>query len=353
MPALAREDIVGFGSDISREFIEVPDGAKGQLLYKWPDHQIRRWSKAIVDIDEVALFVTQGHVVGTLPPGRHDIDASELPFLGDLLDKLSGDKAYDSELFFATTREFPDLAFGGAVDSVRDPETKLVVELRGFGEYSLRVVNPTALITNLTGTVDLADPAAVEHWVAEQVFKATRTIVTAHVVTDQWPVLGLAARTAGIEAEVLPAANAALASYGLQVTRLGNLTINVSDADADQLRDLARATVYTSLAGSFGAYAQGEALLGAGQGMAHSQGAGAEALAVAALGVGGGIVGGFGIANGRGPVAPAPAPGAPAPAAPSAAVAAPAIVYCSHCGQPLSDGARFCAACGTAVATAS
>jgi membrane protease subunit (stomatin/prohibitin family) len=230
--------------------------------------------------------------------------------------------------------------------------------LRGFGEYSLRVVDPTALITNLTGTVDLADPAAVEHWVAEQVFKAARTIVTAHVVTDQWPVLGLAARTPGIEAEVLPAANAALASYGLQVTRLGNLTINVSDADADQLRDLARATAYTSLAGSFGAYAQGEALLGAGTGMAHSQGAGAEALAVAALGVGGGIVGGLGIANGRGPVAPAapasetPASEAPSSAAQSAAVAAPAVVYCSHCGQLLSDGARFCAACGTAVTSA-
>ena len=84
----------------------------------------------------MALFVTQGRVVGTLPPGRHTIDASELPFLGDLLDKLSGDKGYDSELFFATTREFPDLAFGGPVDTVRDPETKLVVELRAFGELS-------------------------------------------------------------------------------------------------------------------------------------------------------------------------------------------------------------------------
>jgi len=346
---------VGFSSDISREFIEVPDGAKGQLLYKWPDHQIRRWSKAIVDIDEVALFVTQGRVVGTLPPGRHDIDAGELPFLGDLLDKLSGDKAYDSELFFATTREFPDLAFGGPVDSVRDPETKLVVQLRGFGEYSLRVVDAAALITNLSGTVDLADPAAVVHWVSEQVFKATRTIVTGHVVADQWPVLGLAARTPSIEAEVLPAANAAVGGYGLQVTRLGNLTINVSDEDADQLRDLARATAYTALAGSFGAYAQGEALLGAGEGMAHSQGAGTEALAVAALGVGGGIVGGFGIANGRGPAAPAPAP-TPAPALapePSAVVATPAAAYCSHCGQRLPEGARFCAACGTAVLPAS
>jgi membrane protease subunit (stomatin/prohibitin family) len=335
-----------FAGDVSREFIEVPDSAKGQLLYKWPDHEIRRFTKAIVDIDELALFVSQGRVVGTLPPGRHTVEASELPFLGDLIDKLSGGKAYDSELFFVSTREFPDLAFGGPVDAVRDPETKLVVRLRGYGEYSLRVVDPAALILNLTGTVDLADPAAVVHWVSEQVFKAARTVVTSGVVVHEWPVLGLAARTPEIEAATLPAANAGLSRYGLEVVRLGNLTISVSDEDADQLRDLARATVYTSLAGSFGAYAQGEALLGAGEGMAHGTAGGSEALAVAALGIGGSLVGGGlvggGLVGGTGGLIPAARATAPASA----------VGACAACHAQLPAAAAFCPSCGTAVPSA-
>jgi membrane protease subunit (stomatin/prohibitin family) len=352
---------VGFTSDVSREFIEVPDGAKGQLLYKWPDHQIRRWTNAIVDIDELALFVRQGRVVGTLPPGRHNIDATELPFLGDLIDKITGGKAYDSELFFVSTREFPDLAFGGPVDSVRDPETKLVVRLRGFGEYSLRVVDPIALILHLTGTVDLADSSAVVHWVSEQVFKAARTVVIGHVLTDGWPVLGLAARTPVIEAGTLPAANTALVDYGLQVTRLGNLTISVSDEDAEQLRNLARDTAYTSLAGSFGAYAQGEALLGAGEGMAHSQGAGGETLAVAALGIGSGVVGGLaGIVPGaRGFVAPPAVAPAAAPVQLASGQSTSTLVQptalavaCVSCHAPLPDGAAFCPSCGASTAVA-
>jgi membrane protease subunit (stomatin/prohibitin family) len=333
-------EAVGFGADISREFIEVPDSAKGQLLYKWPDHQIRRWSKAIVDIDESALFVTQGRVVGVLPPGRHTVDASELPFLGDLIDKLSGDKAYDSELFFVNTREFPDLAFGGQVDAVSDPQTHLVVELRAFGELSLHVIDAVAFIRQLTGTVDLADPAAVVHWVAQQVLKAVRTVVVTHVVNDNWPVLGLAARTPEIEAGTLTAANTTLLGYGLEVTRLGNLTVSVSDEDADQLRDLARATAYTTLAGSFGAYASGEALLGAGRGMAEGKGAAGEALAVAGLGLGASVIGGLG--------APASVAAAVV-AAPAGSTSAASAGFCSQCGHALNAGANFCASCGHAV----
>jgi membrane protease subunit (stomatin/prohibitin family) len=336
---------VGLGHDISREFIAVPDGAKGQLLFKWPDEQIRRWTKAIVDVDELAVFIAQGQVVGTLPPGRHTIDATELPFLGDLIDKVTGGNAYDSELFFVSTHEFPDLQFGGPIDAVRDPDTRLIVELRGFGEFALQVFDPVLLIRQLTGTVDLADPAAVVHWAAEQVLKAARVVVVGHVVNDNWPVLGLATRTPEIEAGVLPAANATLAGYGLRVTRLGNVTINLSDEDAEQLRNLARDTVYTSLAGSFGAYAQGEALLGAGRGMANGSGAGTEALAVAALGIGSNVLGGLGgAAVASRPAAPVtgPATGTTAPAAP----AAPVATVCAQCGYPQAADARFCSACG-------
>jgi membrane protease subunit (stomatin/prohibitin family) len=347
---------VGLEHDISREFIAVPDSAKGQLLYKWPDRQIRRWTKAIVDVDELAVFVSQGRVVGTLPPGRHDIDATELPFLGDLIDKLTGSNAYDSELFFVSTHEFADLPFGGPVDAVRDPETHLVVQLRAYGEYSLRVTDPVALIRQLTGTVDLADPSAVEHWAAEQVLKAARTVVVGHVVNDGWPVLGLAARTHDIEAGTLPAANDALIAYGLQVSRLGNITVNLSEEDAEQLRNLARDTAYTSLAGSFGAYAQGEALLGAGRGMANGQGAGTEALAVAALGIGTGVLGNTGLLGGvaataspQQPVAPAePGQQTQAPAAPAPQAQAQSR-FCAQCGHRLDPGARFCSACGHAI----
>ena len=173
--------------------------------------------------------------------------------------------------------------------------------------------------------------------------KAVRTVVVGHVVNDGWPVLGLAARTPDIEAGTVPAANQALAGYGIRVTRLGNVTVSLSDEDAEQLRTLARDTAYTALTGSFGTYAQGEALLGAGKGMANGQGGGNEALGIASLGLGAGVLGAFAsqaapaAAPAAAPVAAAPAP-ASAAAPVATATAAPAA-FCSHCGHALATGA--------------
>ena len=54
--------------EISQEFIVVPDNKKGQIVFKWPDVSIRRFSKAIVNADEIALFVNTGQVIGVMPP---------------------------------------------------------------------------------------------------------------------------------------------------------------------------------------------------------------------------------------------------------------------------------------------
>ncbi len=73
---------------LGREFIAVPDDKKNQIVFKWPDHNIRKFTRAIVNADELALFVNTGQVVGTMGPGRHQIDADEIPGLGILIDRV-------------------------------------------------------------------------------------------------------------------------------------------------------------------------------------------------------------------------------------------------------------------------
>src|SRR5215467_10376856 len=137
---------------LGREFIAVPDDRKGQILYKHPDNNIRKYTRAIVDADELALFVNKGQVIGTLPPGQHQIDAQELPFLGGIIDWATGGNAYRAELFFVGTKEYTGNTFGGRIDDVQDPQTGLIVTLRVYGDYSLQVSDPGLLITRVTGT---------------------------------------------------------------------------------------------------------------------------------------------------------------------------------------------------------
>jgi membrane protease subunit (stomatin/prohibitin family) len=329
---------------LGREFIAVPDDKKHQIVFKWPDHNIRKYTRAIVNADELAMFVNTGQVVATMGPGRHQIDADEIPGLGVLIDHVVGSNVYKAELYFVGTREFPGNNFGGRIDDVQDPQTGMIVTLRVFGDYSMQVKDPAALITNLVGTVDVADNNAITGWMSDQLLKVMRTHMTIQIVRNGWPILGLSAYTPDIEEEVMAKGNEQLASYGVSIIRMGNFDINLSEQDEAQLKTLAKDTAYSRLAGSFGQYAAGEMALGAGQGMAQGGGAVSGAFLAAGLGMGGQAA------------APA-APGPPPPAGPGFAGGGAGFanqpapgVECPNCHVGNAAGAKFCASCGTSLA---
>jgi membrane protease subunit (stomatin/prohibitin family) len=381
---------------LGREFIAAPDTAKGQIVYKWPDHNIRKFSRCIVEQDQVAVFMSQGQLMGTVLAGQHRLDARELPFLGMFIDWATNSDAFRAELYYVSIRDFPNLRFGGRLDEVQDPQTGLIVTLRSFGEYAMRVIDAPKLILNLTGTVDVTNNEAITAWVTQQLLKVTRTSVTTQLMSGAWQILGLSMHMPEIEQAALKGTNAEIAEYGLSITRLGNLDINLEDQDNARLKQLAGDTAYSRLAGGFLQAAQAEALQGAGQGMA--QGGGAVAPIFLATGMG--MAGQMAQAPGQAPYAPPPAapgfagggagftapppgsppppPGSPPPPAgyappqqaaqapvqdavppgyaqpPPAAQApvqdaAPGTAECGNCHAQVQQGAKFCPECGTAL----
>jgi membrane protease subunit (stomatin/prohibitin family) len=283
---------------------------------------------------------------------------------------------------------------------VQDPRTGLVVTLRVFGDYALRVTDPVRLITNMTATVDVTDNERIAGWVSDQLLKVLRTHVTTQIIRNSWPILGLMAYSAELEQATIEAANGQLVAYGVQLTRMGNFDVNLSPEDEQQLKQLAKDTTYAQLAGGFQQYAAGEMALGAGQGMAKGGGAADGAF----LGAGFGLASAFGAQQAQaqqaaqaqaaqqaaaqygvpygqgGPQAGGPPQGAPPQVAPpqqappqqaaSGAVCAscqapnpagakfcmgcgqalaPAVQHCTECGTELPVGAHFCSGCGTRV----
>jgi membrane protease subunit (stomatin/prohibitin family) len=356
---------------LGREFIAAPDTSKGQIVFKWPDHNIRKFTRCIVEPDAVAVFMSQGQVMGTLLGGQHQLDAKELPFLGMFIDWATNSNAFKAELYFVGIRDFPNQRFGGRLDEVQDPQTGLIVTLRTFGEYALRVIDAPKLLLNLVGTVDVTNNDAITAWVTQQLLKVTRTAVTTQLMSGAWPILGLSVHSPEIELAAKQAADRELADYGISITRLGNLDINLDDDDNARLKKLAGDTAYSRLAGGFLQAAQAEALQGAGEGMAK----GGEGVTPMFFGAGMGLAGQMMQAPAQAPYnPPPPGPGfagggpgftqpqqqapppaqvpaqAPAPAPTAPAGTAPAgMTECGNCHSPVQVGSKFCPECGTAM----
>jgi len=379
---------------VARMAIARPDAQKDKVVFKHPDQTFPFHSQLTVDSDEVCLFFKDGRFVGALAPGRHTLQTQNIPFLNALVDSLTGGNVFISELFFVTTRPLYNQSFGDSIGSMRDPELELRVTPRAFGTFSYRVIDPVRFVTEFLGQTGASDPEQALRWVRDQLFMGLRTTLTELIRSGNLTFMDLG--TAGPEVGRSIVSNCpSLTQVGVAVLEVAKLNINLPDEDqtrVDQMQDqivqakldARKAKIGVSRAEAeaqqrqfqldqefmnrarymqhldmnrYQQFANAEAMIGAGQGMAQPGGGSGLAAAGAALGVGLGM-GGAMLGGLPGMARPMPGhPGAyaaPMPVAqsPGADAGASAKVPCPQCGVPCARLAKFCEECGAKLTPA-
>lgn len=283
-------------SEAQRNFIARADEAKDQIIYKYPERNIRMLTQLTVQADEMCMFVKEGVVVGKLGPGRHNLDSNNIPFLSRLLEKVTGGNLFVAEVYFVSLREISQIKFGGPIGDVRDPETGLGIGTMVYGDFSIKVTDPEKLVVGLVG-LRKADNEEFIGWFKSQVLKVTRDRIAELLVKKKWPLLDVTsgAFTEEIEEEVMAGTAKHTDSYGVTVVRFGNFTVSIKPEDEATLKKLSKDVAYSRLAGGFQQYAQGQAMLGAAEGMAKGGGDGGGGAGNALGGMGMGM--GFGMAQ--------------------------------------------------------
>jgi membrane protease subunit (stomatin/prohibitin family) len=312
-----------------RSFIARPESSKADLIFKWPDRNLRKWSQVTVEADELAVFFRDGLAHYVLPPGRWTLDSYELPILSKFLDARTGGNFFLTELYFVTIRELPNLPFAGSIDNVVDPQSNIAVSLKAEGSYSLKVTNPKTLITRLAGTGSTDSSRAATAWVAGILMKVLRTEVVEEILSQRWAMLGIVQHSDEIEVKVLERVAPYLQTYGLSIVRFGDFLVELPTADAETLKGFSKDIQYSKLAGGYGQYSVGKAMQGVGEGAALGGGGSSPALLGLGLNLGSFAQGALGAA-----------------AAPSQVV----HVRCPSCSQLTDESASYCAQCGAKLA---
>ena len=386
--------------------IARPDQLKHLIVYKHPDQNFPFWSQLTVDSDECAVFFKDGKVQGVLPPGRHTMQTQNIPFLNNLVNKFTGGDVFISEIFFVKTQPVRGIPFGGPLESMEDPILYEFVTPRIFGEFAMVVTDPMRFIIGYHGqAAGHGDNDLLLGWVKGLFFMSVKTVIGQVCAQQNKSLLNLGGMTQELAVRIQQSAPN-LDEIGVRILQLGNFNINFAAEDQRLLReankrraearrevsiagDAARAKQFEldqkfgqdaryvqQLAGNYSNYAAGQAMMGAGQGMAKggdSGVAGAAAQMAVGINMAGAMQQGM-MAGGQPQFVPphmqpqqAPgAAGAPAARVPcpkcnaqvlpgkfcqecgaTLAVAAPAKKFCSGCGTEVAG--KFCANCGTAA----
>jgi membrane protease subunit (stomatin/prohibitin family) len=382
-----------------------PDNLKQLIVYKHPDQNIPMYSQLTVDSDECAVFFKDGRVVGVLPPGRVTLQSQNIPFLNNLITSFTGGQVFITEIYFVKTAPVRSVPFGGPIGDMLDPLTGLQVTPRIFGEMSVVVVDPVKFIVGYSGQAATGDNDYVLNWIKGLFMNGVKTTLGELCENEGKSLLQAVSLTSKLAAAFVahaPDVN----DIGIRILQVGSFNVNFSDEDREALKaanaEIAKAQrevkikqigvagaaaqaqqaqfqldqkfqqdsrYVKELAGSYQGYAAGQAVIGAGQGMAeHGVGGGGVAGLGAQMAVGVGM--GNMMAGGFAPQAAAPAPqfspggtqvtcgkcGAKQPGGKFCADCGTPLVmqkkFCSGCGVEMAGGAKFCANCGTSVVAA-
>jgi membrane protease subunit (stomatin/prohibitin family) len=393
-------------SGVQEMMIARPDNLKQLIVYKHPDQNVPMYSQLTVDSDECAVFFKDGKVQGVLGPGRVTLQSQNIPFLNNLITSFTGGNVFIAEIFFVKTAPVRSVPFGGPIGDMLDPLTGLQVSPRIFGEMSVVVTDPVRFVVGYSGQAATGDNNFVLDWIKGLFMNGVKTTLGELCENEGKSLLQAVSLTSKLAAAFVAHAPD-LNDIGVRILQVGQFNVNFSDDDRAALKkvnaELAQAQVEVrkkqiavagaaadaqakqfeldqkfgqdaryvkDLAGSYQGYAAGQAVMGAGQGMAaHGVGGGGIAGmgAQMAVGVGLGNVMAQGFApQAQPPVAPAPtfSPGGTQVACGKCGAKQPGGKFCQDCGTPLiaqkkfcsgcgvelTPGAKFCASCGTSAA---
>jgi len=208
------------------DIVEWIDDPGNTLVWRFPRYhnQIKNGAQLIVRPGQVAVFVHRGELADVFEPGHYELRTDNLPILSTLQGWKHGfDSPFKAEVYFVSTRQVTDLKWGTPNPiMLRDPDYG-PIRLRAFGSYTLKAVDPRALLNELVGT-----DAAFE---AEEITELMRSIISSAFADllgeSHIAALDLAAKyqelSAGLREKVIERVDD---EYGLDVPQL--FIVNIS-----------------------------------------------------------------------------------------------------------------------------
>lgn len=210
------------------------DGSPSQLAWKYPSQELSTGTQLIVSESQVAFVVRDGVYEGPFGAGRHTLSTNNLPVLRKLVAlPFGGQSPFSAEVWFVNLASTLDVRWGTPDPiQLQDPKFGIMVPVRAFGQYGIRIADPKLFLMSLVGTARSMDAATLAEYFRAMNTTRIKTAIAGAIGDSGVSVLEISTRLDALSASLRDALAPDIAEYGVALTRFSIESINVPEGDA-------------------------------------------------------------------------------------------------------------------------
>ncbi len=312
------------------------DGAPRVFAYRHPNCRLNCKTQLVVSESQEAVLVKEGQFYGPVLPGRYTLDTKNLPFLSKIATALStgSETPYTAEVWFVQKSVPLDIKWGTSDPIlVEDPKYHIVLPVRAFGQYGLRIADSCRFLARLMGQLPVFTAKTLSGYFKGVVVTRAKDVIANKMLAEGCSLLEISTKLNNLSAVLEKRISEDLADYGveLKMFMLNSVSTDYADPSVVQLKKALAKKAEMEIVGY--SYAQERSF------DAIQAAAGNEGSAGALLGAGMGVGMGVGVGAPMGNVMSSIAQN----------VHSAVVAHCVNCGVAIPPGAKFCPGCGSKI----
>ncbi len=212
------------------------------LVYKCPNEEFVLGSQLIVNQGQEALIFKGGKALDLFGAGTHTLQTGNLPLLKKFVNLPFGGKTpFTAEIYYVNKTSRLDMNWGTANPfQLEDPRYGLILSIRSYGKYGMRIVDSRMFISELVGAVpngSTVNYAFVASYFSGLLTSTIKTVVSSFMIRQKISFLEVTTYLKELSKECENKISKEFERFGVEIVNFFIETISPPKDEFEKLRN--------------------------------------------------------------------------------------------------------------------
>ena len=209
-----------------------------ELCKKFPSDDLRLGTQVVVYPTQVAFFVKGGQIYDQFEAGTYTLKTENIPLLNKIINLPFGSNSpFKAEVWYINLTTKMDMKWGTTTPiQLEDPKYNIIVPVRAYGQYGLRVIEPEVFLKTLIGTMHSFTADKVNDYFKGRMMSNLNSTISTKIAQDGISILEVNSHLVEMSLFCQEEINKAFEKYGLQLTDFAFVSINVPQDDPSVIK---------------------------------------------------------------------------------------------------------------------